>query len=95
MERVLSIVLSIAVAGVLAACARSPGPPSVPKTPEWLCSLSFDLGEPLDVVYLGTGTTRDAALAEARADCARRNEGEARQAICRSGRPVTESCSPP
>lgn len=96
MERVLLSVL-LGSTTLLASCANPPSRdlPSVPKTPEWLCGASFDFGAEIDEVYLGTGKTRDAALAAAREDCANRRPTDAQKAVCRTGPAVTENCSSP
>jgi hypothetical protein len=97
MDRICAGALT-SVAVLLASCANPPPArelPSVPKTPEWLCSVSFDFGEKIDEVYLGTGKTRDAALAAARADCVNRRPTDAQKAVCRTGRPINENCSSP
>lgn len=98
MDRILFSALLFA-STVLAGCASTPPRtrelPSVAKTPEWLCSVSFDFGQAIDEVYLGAGKTRDAAIAAARADCAKRRVSDEQRAVCQSGRALAENCSSP
>jgi hypothetical protein len=68
---------------------------AAPKSTEWLCSISFDFGEEIPAAFLGTGKTREAALKEARADCARRRMETSERATCLSAVAAAERCSAP